>query len=482
MNARSGNLHPAGRVSGTNRKWMFRLSAISIIIAFSGWLFFRLTALPERDLMEIRQSGRIRILISYDPINYFIYRGTPMGFSYELAQNFSRYLGIPIEVVVVSDMNRQLSMLGAHNGDIVAHLVTITPERVKAVNFSTPLDSARQVLVQRFPESGNPASPVRHMAQLEGKRIHVRQNSAYYPELKRIEKEKRVNIEIVEAEGELSTSRLIEKVHDGTFDYTVADENIALTHKAIFPSLDITTRISEKMPLAWAVRKSSPELLAVLNQWILQSTRSGELAVIRNKYYSNQYHVRNYALQALFSEQDGTISRYDDLVKKQADTIGWDWRLLSSLIYEESRFDPGAISWAGAVGLMQLMPATAAHFRARNLFDPAENLKAGILYIRFLEKEWQDIRDPSTRMKFVLASYNIGSGHVRDARRLAGKYGANVDHWENHVEKYLILKSDPLYFNDPVSRFGYCNGKNAAMYTRNILDRYRLYSQVIPRQ
>lgn len=481
MKAHPGKQAMAGRFYDKRWRTMYLVMASAFALFAADWLLWRCTGWPVRDLADIRQSGRLRVLLSYDPIDYFIYRGEPMGYSYELARSFARYLGVPLDVVVVKDMNSQISSLTSKKSDIVAHLMTITPASERAVRFSNPLDSTRQVLVQRKPEGGGSAKLVRRLDQLAGKTVHVHRNSACYSRLAEIMESKKISIDIVPVEGSLSASELIGKVSDGTFDYTAVDENIASTHTALFNNIDIRTSLSSRLPLAWAVRKSSPELLEALNRWLAKSRKSGELTIIHDKYYNSLYRFKKHATHAFFSNQAGTISPYDQLLKKQARIIDWDWRLLAALVYEESQFDSRAVSWAGAIGLMQLMPATGAYFKARNLFDPMDNLRAGTEYIRFVDREWREIEDRPMRLKFILASYNVGFGHVRDAQKLASKYGAKPNVWEGNVEKYLALKSERRYYNDPVTSYGYCNGPVAVRYTRNILDRYKLYREVIPK-
>ncbi|TNJ38193.1 transporter substrate-binding domain-containing protein [Chlorobaculum thiosulfatiphilum] len=481
MKAQSGKQAMAGRFSGKRWPALYLITASVFAFIAADWLLWQCVGGPPRDLADIRRSGRLRVLLSYDPIDYFIYRGEPMGYSYELARSFTRYLGVPLEVVVVKDMNNQIPVLRSKKSDIVAHLTTITPESESMVRFSNPLESTRQVLVQRRPKGGDVSKLVRRLDQLDGKTVYVHQNSAFYSTLTGIMETKKISINIVPVEGSLSTSELIGKVSDGTFDYTAANENIASTHTALFSNIDIRTSLSARLPLAWAVRKNSPELLDALNRWLEKSRKNGELAIIRDKYYNSLYRFKKHATRAFYSNQAGTISPYDALVKKQARNIDWDWRLLAALVYEESQFDAGAVSWAGAIGLMQLMPATGAYFKARDLFDPVQNLRAGAEHIKFVDREWREIEDRSMRLKFVLASYNVGAGHVRDAQKLASKYGAKPNVWEGNVEKYLALKSERRYYNDPVTTYGYCNGPIAVRYTRNILDRYRLYREVIPK-
>ncbi|NTW52473.1 MAG: transporter substrate-binding domain-containing protein [Chlorobiaceae bacterium] len=457
------------------------IAGVAIGALLAGWRWLNHdSAAKKRDINVIRNSGKLRVLLSYDPINYFIYKGAPMGYSYELAESFAKELGIPLEVVVVRDMNEQLAMLRKGEGDIVSHFLTITGSRTGIVNFSTPLDSSRQVLIQRKPAQNGSSHLVRKLDELDGKTIHVRINSAYYTRLKEIMKEKNISINIVTAQGSLTTSELLGMVNDGKIDFTVADDNIASTHKALYPDIDSETQLSQNQPLAWAVRKNSPQLLEALDRWLQEQKKSGNLAVIHDKYYNRQYQFRKHAVHSFYSSHAGKISPYDDLVRKNAKAIDWDWRLLSSLIYEESQFDPDAVSWAGAIGLMQLMPSTAASFKSGNISNPADNIKVGTAYLVSLAKEWQEIKDEATRLKFILASYNVGPGHVRDAQKLAIKYGANPNSWEGNVEKYLGLKSEPKFYNDDAASLGYCNGKVAVLYTRNIINRYSLYSQVIP--
>lgn len=480
MTAQPGKRETAG-VDSAKRRWTHVIVMVSIVaLIAAGLLWWRITTTPRRDLIEIRDSGKLRVLLSYDPINYFIYRGEPMGYSYELARSFAREIGVPLEVVVVRDMNRQIPMLRSNDGDLVAHLMTVTPERERLVSVTAPLDSTRQILVQLKPKSDDSSKRVRTLDQLDGKSVQAHLNSAYFWRLAEIRTLREIDFEIVPADGALSTSELIGKVSEGALDYTVADENIARTHQSLFDNIDIRTQLSATMPLAWAVRNDSPELCEALNRWLVKAKKSGELAIIRDKYYNRQNRFRKHALHVFYSNQAGTISTFDKLVKKTAKEIDWDWRLLSSLIYEESQFDADALSWAGAMGLMQLMPATGAHFKAHNLFDPAENLKAGARYLRSLDADWKEIDDRLTRLKFILASCNVGTGHVRDAQKLALKYGAKPDLWEDNVEKYLALTSESKYYNDPAATLGYCNGKIAVLYTRNIIDRYDLYRAVIP--
>jgi membrane-bound lytic murein transglycosylase F len=457
------------------------IAAIAIISGLKAGWNNRDIVLPGRDLSEIRKSGKLKVLLAYDPINYFIYKGAPMGYSYELAERFARELGVQLEVVPVRDMNLQIPMLRKGDGDLIAHFMTVNGTRSRIVDFSVPLDSTREVLVQRkSPKPADSTGLVRKPGELDGKTVYVREKSSYYNSLREIMARYGISINIVTVPGSLTTGELIRDVNDGKIRYTIADSNIAVPHQAIYTDIDIGTQISATQPLAWAIRKNSPKLREALDAWLLRERRSGDFRAIHHKYYERQYRFRKYAVNAFYSDKAGSISPYDKLVKEGAKTIGWDWRLLSSLIYEESQFDPTVTSWAGAVGLMQIMPSTGAIAKVFNLSDPAANVRAGTAYLETLEKEWKEILDRDTRLKFILASYNVGPGHVRDAQKLAIKYGANPKLWEENVEKYLRLKSEPRFYNDDAADLGYCDGAIPVRYTRNIISRYRLYAEVIP--
>ena len=159
--------------------------------------------------------------------------------------------------------------------------------------------------------------------------------------------------------------------------------------------------------------------------------------------------------------------------------MGWDWRLLASMIFHESGFNPEAEAWTGATGLMQVLPSTAAGYEVTELCDPAENIRAGVNFLAYLDTFWQErIEDPKERLKFVLASYNVGLGHILDARALSRKNEADENVWDANVAHYLKCKAQPSYYNDPVVKHGYCRGSEPVAYVKRVLKRYEHYNTV----
>lgn len=179
----------------------------------------------------------------------------------------------------------------------------------------------------------------------------------------------------------------------------------------------------------------------------------------------------------------GTVkfSPWDNIIKSTSDSLKWDWRLLASLIYQESRFDPNVISWAGAVGLMQIMPETGRNFGVDISASPENNLKAGMLYIHYLQNFFSErITDSTERVKFVLGAYNAGAGNIVDAMKLAEKNGKNPLLWDDNVAVFLKKKSEPQYYNDPVVENGYCRGDESVNFVSQVLSRYTEYKNIIP--
>jgi len=170
------------------------------------------------------------------------------------------------------------------------------------------------------------------------------------------------------------------------------------------------------------------------------------------------------------------LSPYDEVIKREAQRLNWDWKLLTAMIYQESQFVPDAKAWTGASGLMQLIPETAERFVADSLSGPSENIHAGVSFLLSLNEYWGDrLQDSLEVIKFSLASYNVGLGHVLDAVRLTEKFNSDASQWEN-VAKFLELKSQPEYYKDPVVKHGYCRGSEPVEYVRSIISLWEHYS------
>ena len=438
-------------------------------------------AAQQNDLAKIRESGVLKAVVDYNSTNYFVYRGKPMGFKYELLKELSKELGVDLEISVSNNLSE--TFLGLKNGrfDVVAKSLTITKERNELIDFTVPILQTRQVLVQRAKQKSDADSTyIESTLQLAGKTIYVQKNTSYFKRLQSLSEEIGSNINIVE-DSIFGVEQLVAQVAKGNFDYTVCDENIAKLNKTYYPNLDVSLAISFKQNIAWAVPKGSTVWKSYLDNWITNFKKTRKYKYLYHKYFESA-RIAARMDDDLHSIKGGKISKYDKIVKKISAKYNWDWRLISAVIYQESRFNSEAGSWAGAYGLMQIMPSTAKRFGIEDISNPEQNIKGGVLFINWINKQFvNSIPDSIQRIKFILASYNIGLGHVMDAQRLAEKFGKNRTVWDDNVDYYLLNKSSKIYYKDPVVRFGYCRGEEAYNYVSRVLTTYNHYLNVIPR-
>jgi membrane-bound lytic murein transglycosylase F len=440
----------------------------------------------DRDLDDIKKEGVLRALVVYSSTSYFLYKGQPMGFEYELLQKLAKKLNLKLEVVVSDDLDSQFEVLNRGDVDLIAHGMTVTNQRKWEVDFTEYLYLTKQVLVQKKPDNYLQLSwkslynsLIHDPIDLINDTVSIRRNSAYYERLMSLSNEIGGNIVIDTLDSKLSTGEIIEMVADGKIKYTIADENLAKINASNRLVLDISVPISFSQRIAWVTRKKSKKFRKVVNTWIKSNRRKTAYNVIYNKYFKNKYSFRRRTQSEYYSLKNNQISAYDEFIKDNAKILGWDWRLLASQIYQESRFDPEASSWAGAMGLMQLMPATAKSLGVEDLTDPKQSIRGGTTYLRRMYDRFNEVTDVENRIKFALAAYNCGYGHVKDAQRLAKANGLDPFVWKNHVEKAIQDLAYPKNYNKSIIKYGYVRGIEPMQYVKQIFERYQHYKQFI---
>jgi membrane-bound lytic murein transglycosylase F len=433
----------------------------------------------KKDLDRIIESGVLKAVVDYNSTNYFIYRGRPMGFQFELLQNLCTHMGVKLDIKVSNNLVETFEGLKNGTYDVVAKNLTITSPRRTEFDFTVPLLKTRQVLVQRVKsKNDNDSVYINGTSKLAGKKVYIQKNTSFYRRLKRISEEIGKEIEIIE-DTVYGVEQLVTRVAQGDIDYTVCDENVAILNKTYYPNLDVSLRLSFPQNIAWAVRQGSSDWKSYLNDWIIEFKGTRKYRQIYHKYFESS-RIAQRTGSDLHSINGGKISNYDDIIRKMAEQYNWDWRLIASMIYNESRFNAEADSWNGAYGLMQLLPTTAEAFGIGNYQDPQQNIRAGILFLNWIDNQFiESIPDSTERIKFDLAAYNIGLGHVKDAQRLAEKYGKNNKVWENNVDYFLESKSMKKYYTDSVVYYGYCRGKEAVDYVQRVKNNYNHYLNLI---
>jgi membrane-bound lytic murein transglycosylase F len=440
------------------------------------------------DIAEIKARGSLRVIIEYNSISYFIYKGQRLGFEFELMQQFAKSLGVKLEIVLAKSADDQFNMLNEGKGDIIANGLFQNNKIKQQVALTQPYRKVEQVIVQRKGGfSVNPTDSIQKkdtllqsVSELADKIVYVPDNSIYYNRLKELSDSSGINMDVRILPDERGTDDIIEAIANGEIDYTIANKDIALVNKSYFENLDVNTPVGSAEPLHWAVRKNSPALLETVNTWINDFEKGKFFSNLYFKYFNEEKNIQ-FGYDENAELQQGMISHYDEIIQRNSKRINWDWRLVAAVVYQESKFNPNARSWCGAQGLMQLMPGTARQLGVypSEVYNPDRNVKGGTDYLKQLEKTWSHITDYTQRVKFILASYNAGPGHVLDAARLAEKNGYPKDRWDGSVEYFILYKSNPRFYNDPVVKYGYCRGQEPFNYVRNIIKKYFDYQSKI---
>ncbi|GAA4901030.1 transporter substrate-binding domain-containing protein [Flaviramulus aquimarinus] len=438
------------------------------------------------DLEQIKASGKLRALTIYSGTTYYLYKGRPMGYEFELLERLAEYLEVDLEMIVADNVDALFEKLNNGEGDIVAHGLTITTDRKEDVSFTDHLYLTKQVLVQKKPDNWRSMrwgklkkALVHDPIGLLGDTISVKDKPLYKERIYNLSEELGGIIYLDILPGELATDEIIEKVANEDIKYTIADNNIAGIMSTYYPVLDVKVPVSFSQRKAWATRHDSQNLLKATNNWLKQIKRKVDFNVIYNKYFKNKKYFRRRIKSNFYSLNKQQISHYDGLIKKHSKTINWDWRLVASQVYQESKFDPRVSSWAKASGLMQLMPKTAEELGVTNRSDPEQSIKGGTKYLKRIWKNFEHIPDSIQRIKFTMASYNCGMGHVFDAQRLAETRGLNKDVWDDNVETIILLLSEPKNYNHPVVKYGYVRGLEPYNYVKQIFERYQHYTKFI---
>ena len=420
------------------------------------------------DKEGIQARGTLRVAVDNNSSSYYIYRGRRMGFEYELLLDLGKRLGVQVEYIVAADIDEAFAQLEDGRVDLVAMNLQQNTASERDVTYTEAIGSMSTVLVGR--------EKLRTWDSLGKDTVVVRKGAVYSSQLAQLKDSLDLEFSILEVPDheEILLDRLVEK----QVNWTVAEKTVAQTNATYYDELRLGLDLSQEEPVSWAMRNTSTEMLQVVNTWLLEKKKRF-IPDLYTKYFLNSKN-QHFRTTSVYSSLGGNrISVYDELIQENAKTLGWDWRLLAAVVYKESAFDTTALSYAGAQGLLQLMPVTLERFGVTNPNDPVESLRGGVKYLQYLDKFWLErVPETNERIKFILASYNIGQGHVEDAWRLTLKYRKNTQSWQE-VSNFLNLKSDPKYYRDPVVKSGYAKGHIAVNYVRDVLGLFQSYKALV---
>lgn len=435
------------------------------------------SAAAYRDLPEIQARDTLTAATLYSSTSYFQYKMQAMGYEYEMVADFARSQGLELEIKVAANGNELLRMLDEGEADVVAYPILSTQQNKQRYLFCGQEEQSCQVLVQRANKGDTVLTDV---TQMLGKEVFIKKHSRYANRIENLNQELGGGIHIRYIDSDSITGEdLIAMVSKGEISYTVCDENIARLNRTYYWNIDTKLKISFMQRSSWIVRQDSPALAQAIDAWASDTNRKRSFNAITKRYY--ELGKLNESSQPL-PVKPGHISPYDELFQKHAPLLDWDWRLLAAISYQESHFNPNVVSWAGAEGLMGIMPNTARALGVmpHELKDPDMGIRTGVDCLRRFRQGFSSIANPEEVVKFTLAAYNAGIGHVYDAQRLAEKYGKDPQIWDHNVADFIRLKSDPEYYNDPVCKHGYLRGSETFDYVKEIMARYHQYCLKTP--
>lgn len=402
----------------------------------------RITRTFTGDLSELLKERRpIRVLVSYNRTNFFMYKGEARGLEADYMRAYEKHLlkvrpkAHPRMVFVAVPFDELLPALLDGRGDIAAAGLTVTDKRRRTVAFSMPYRTDVRELIVGGPKS----DPIRSMADLAGKTVHVMAGSSYAEHLSRLnnklEAEGLKPAKVVEANPNLVTEDLLEMVHKGLFRYTVADSYMVEIWQKVMPDLKSygAVPVNTGGSLAWAVRPGSVELLKSVNEFV-RTARQGTL--LGNMFFKRYYQNTEWVENPFKSIEQIKMSDMANLFQKYAQKYEFDWLKIAAQAFQESRFNQKLKSSQGAVGVMQIKPSTAAdpNIAIRDVYTLDNNIHAGVKYLRFLLNTYFLDVDPEARVDFALAAYNAGPGRVRGLQKKAEKMGLDPKKWFGNVE------------------------------------------------
>ena len=413
----------------------------------------------------------------YSPTGFFILKGDTMGYDYDRICDFARSRGIALRFKVARSMPALLDMLKKRDVDVLACEIPVTAEYKSRVLHCGAVNETYQVLVQH---SGK--NMIYDVTQLIGREVFVEKGSKYESRLRNLDNEVGGGITIHTVEGEAALpTELIQRVSKRDIDFTIVDSDIAQMNLSYYDSINIGLRVGFAQRSSWAVDPRNQWLADSINVWA-ESLDAQEYSKQALKHYFEMNRgpkPDSIKVDTLAVTPPGGISPYDHVFKQYAQEMGWDWRLLAAIAYSESGFDPNATSWMGARGIMQVMPKTARSFgvKEEDLSNPAVSIRVASKILKELDGIMRSKTGPGDRIKFVLAAYNAGSGHVTDAIALARKYERDPRVWSENVEQAMLWKMDPEYYNDSVCSNGYCRGTEPVDYVVKVLNCYENYKK-----
>lgn len=453
------------------RAWLLRLTAQQLHgrlneFLHQNYLSMIVSEPSADDFPGIKKRKILRVITYLSPSTYFFNDGSMQGFEYELIKQFARSQGLGLDVVIAHSHEQMYDLLIQGAGDIIIAPLpqhSFDDDQVKmtvAYNYAAPVVVGRNINNGFF-----------NVGDLAGIRMALSAYSPYQGILKELQ-DQGSDFKIVDVDQGVSTHAVLHRVSQGSYDMTILASHRLKAELQQQQGLRPLFALGQPVAQSWAVRSYNYKLLAAVNAYIKQEYRGNIYNVLRSRYLSSP---RQFVDKRDLFDGVSILSPYDDLIKTSAEKHNFDWRLIIAQIYQESQFDPEAISYAGAQGLMQLMPETANELGVNDLHDPETNITAGVKYMESLRERFEQELLLEEKTWFTLAAYNAGFNRVRDARVLAESLGFDSNRWFANVEKAMLLLSQP---NSQTNGKRRCRCRQTVIYVKNIRSLYYNYVEL----
>ncbi len=416
------------------------------------------------DLPRMQERKVLRVITYQSPGNYFFNNGKMHGFEYSFIKEFAKSKRMNVDVVLASSHEEMRELLLSGDGDIIAASLPENSLHDENIKMTIAYDYSAPVIIGRDTEKS-----LVDIRDLEGRRIALAPESPYRGILEGIQR-RGIDFEIIGTDEGVNVEETLYRVSHAMSDLTILGGHQVKAELTRQYGLKPLFTLSEPVGQSWAVRASDHKLLAAVNDYIEQEYRGDTYNVLYGRYLSRP---KNRKAESRLLTHVDKLSPYDEIVKKSAKRHSFDWRLIVAQMYQESQFDPAAVSYAGAEGLMQLMPATARDLGVEDVNDPTLNITAGVKYMSILRDQFEQGLPLEDKTWFTLASYNAGFTRVKKARLLAEKMGLDSDRWFGNVEKAMLKLSKPYTQDGEVKRL--CRCGQAVVYVQDIRSLYNNY-------
>ena len=415
-------------------------------------------------LARVLDSGKLNVITRNTFNTYYIGPDGPAGFEYDLVKAFADSLGVKLNILIADDFVRVIPDLMAHKADMVAANLSITDERNRKIAYSTPYLQTTQQLVYR-----NGTRRPRQLRDLAGKNIAVLANSSHAENLRKLQ-ESYPDVSWSETGEDIET--LIELVDNGQLDFTIADSIDASTLKRFYPELRVGFNLTNEESLAWAFPiDGDGSLQAAANIFLEEAERNGLINKLKQKYYEHIEHLDYVSTRAFMRDVKKRLPALQTLFYTAASRYDVDWQLLAAISYQESHWRRNAVSPTGVRGVMMLTRNTASDLGIKDRTDPEQSIMGGTEYFVSLRKRLPESINEPDRTWMALAAYNVGLGHLLDARILTEGMDGNPDSWANVRETLPLLHKRKWYKK---TKHGYARGREPVGYVRNIRNYYEM--------